>query len=246
LAKKDCIISKHFLGLRLGKDWADGFWHRRIKPKQLETVMKKDRCMVSYENKIKNFADQIKGKKILDVGCGNGNYTAMFAHDDNKVVGVDINDFRQKKFIKNFRFVKYKGKKLPFKNQEFDIVVSFDVVEHVENDVFFIGEIYRVLRKGGDIYLATPNRTRLSNLLMSIAGKPVKYPYVLSDGGRLGEVVHLREYVGKELAKLLLKKKFLNINVELFWFGLRGRVNCGFRRPIIKSLAQYLFIKARK
>jgi len=202
--------------------------------------------MIAYENKIKLFAANFQGKKILDVGCGNGNYTAYFAHDNNTIYGVDINDFRQKRFSDKFKFKKYPGKKLPFKDNFFDLVVSFDVIEHVEDDLLFVNEIYRVLKKNGAVYLATPNRNRLSNVLMRLVGKPVKYPYVLSTGGRLGEVIHLREYLGEELRQILKISKFYNIELEPFWFGLRGGVNRGVNRPLFKSLAQYLFVKAEK
>ncbi|MCX6812238.1 MAG: class I SAM-dependent methyltransferase [Candidatus Berkelbacteria bacterium] len=209
-------------------------------------MIKKDKCMVAYENKIKRFADQVKGRRILDVGCGTGDYTSMFSHDRNEVIGVDINDFRQKKFVKKFDFIKYDGKKLPFTNQEFDVVVSFDVIEHVENDLFFLNEIHRVLKKNGEVFLATPNRTRFSNMLMKIAGKPVRYPYVLSEDSRLGEVIHLREYISGELKILFQKINFREVGVESFWFGLRGRANRGLNSPVIKSLAQYLFVSAKK
>jgi len=208
--------------------------------------MEKDKCMLGYENKIRDFAKHVRNKKVLDVGCGNGNYTSLFAKNGNVVFGVDINDFRHKIYKDKFTYKKYNGKRLPFNNNEFDVVVSFDVIEHVEDDVLFFSEINRVLKKGGIIYVATPNRTRLSNIILKMIGRPVTYPYILSEGGRLGAVVHLREYIGEELSNLSKKTKFNKTKLEYFWFGLRGRVNVGINYPVIKALSQCLFMTSKK
>jgi len=64
----------------------------------------------------------------------------------------------------------------------FDYVVSFDVTEHIENDATFLIEAYRVLKKGGRIFLETPNRERLSHKLMKLIRKPTQYPLTLGPG----------------------------------------------------------------
>lgn len=202
--------------------------------------------MISYEKFIKKFANTVRNRKILDLGCGNGNYTVIFSKNNNRVIGADVNDFRHKKYSKKFDFVKYDGERLPFKYDSFDLVVSFDVIEHVEDDVNYLKEIKRVLKKNGMVFLATPNRNRLSNCLLKLVGREVKYPLVLSEDGRLGAVIHIREYTKKELKKLLQSVGFGQIRVQSFWFGLRGRVNIGVERPLIKGASQYLFATAKK
>ncbi|MDC0449680.1 class I SAM-dependent methyltransferase [Pelagibacteraceae bacterium] len=83
---------------------------------------------------------------ILDIGCG---YTAnQFA----KTV-ADVQDLSG--FYKNKKFVRIKDKRLPFKDNEFDFVISSHVIEHVEDFKFFISEIERVTVQG---YIELPTR----------------------------------------------------------------------------------------
>ena len=83
---------------------------------------------------------------ILDIGCG---YTAnQFA----KTV-ADVQDLSG--FYKNKKFVRIKDKRLPFKDNEFDFVISSHVIEHVEDFKFFISEIERVTAQG---YIELPSR----------------------------------------------------------------------------------------
>ena len=208
--------------------------------------MKKDKCMISYEKLIKEFADSVQNSKVLDFGCGNGNYTVLFSGRGNEVEGADIADLRYKRYKNKFLFSKYNGKKLPYQKDYFDVVTSFDVIEHVDADANYIKEAKRVLKKGGILFLATPNRTRLSNTILKTIGRQVKYPLILSKNGRLGSVIHVREYIQQELEDLLKKQNFHEIKIKPFWLGLRGSINIGFCYPILPFLSQYLFVTARK
>ena len=84
--------------------------------------------------------------KILDIGCG---YTAH----KNATVIADIQDLSN--FYKGKNFVKISEKKLPFKNKEFDFVISSHVIEHVEDFEFFVKELERISSKG---YIELPSR----------------------------------------------------------------------------------------
>ncbi len=86
------------------------------------------------------------GWKILDIGCG-------FRAHKNATVIADIKDFS--KFYKNRKFIKISEKKLPFKNKEFDFIISSHVIEHVEDFEFFIKELERISSKG---YIELPSR----------------------------------------------------------------------------------------
>ncbi len=202
-----------------------------------------DACAKAYEEYIRAFADTIKDSKILDVGCGTGNYTRLFCKNNNQVFGLDIKDHRFKQYAGHFHFVKYGGKKFPFPDKSFDVVTSFDVIEHIENDNNFVKEIKRVLKTNGKILIATPNKNRLSNLLRKLIGKPVSYPLIIGYDDKLGQLIHIREYTADELLNLFLKNGFKNIRIEPYWYGLRGQINLGIKRfPIIK-VSQYLFLK---
>ena len=84
--------------------------------------------------------------KVLDVGCG------YRAHQNATVIS-DIKDFSN--FYKDKNFIQIKDKTLPFKDKEFDFVISSHVIEHVEDFEFFIQELERVSSMG---YIELPTR----------------------------------------------------------------------------------------
>ena len=84
--------------------------------------------------------------KILDLGCG---YTA----NKNATVVADIQDLSN--FYKDKQFIKINEKKLPFKDKEFDFVITSHVIEHVDDLDFFIDEIERISNQG---YIELPSK----------------------------------------------------------------------------------------
>ena len=82
----------------------------------------------------------------LDIGCG---YTA----NKNVKVIADIKNLSD--FYKSKKFVLIKDRKLPFKDKEFDFVISSHVIEHVEDFEFFLSELERISNKG---YIELPTR----------------------------------------------------------------------------------------
>lgn len=201
-----------------------------------------DLCTKAYEDYIFKYSEKIKNKRVLDVGCGLGNYTSLFSHDRNDVIGLDIGDFRLPQFSNSFKFVKYDGEKMPFRDNFFDVIVSFDVIEHIKNDLQFVKEIKRILKLRGKLLVVTPNRTRLAAILLRLIGKRYKFPFVGQETGFCGKSVHFREYTARELKSLFLKAGFEKVSIECFWFGLRGRVGIGTGHVPIKSMSQYLFL----
>lgn len=93
--------------------------------------------------------------RLLDIGTGNGEIAAHLA-SAYEVTSVDVVDERETREI--FKFVQLSDDKLPFPEGTFDIVVSNHVIEHVPNADRHLTEIARVIKPGGVVYLATPNR----------------------------------------------------------------------------------------
>lgn len=82
-----------------------------------------------------------KGAKILDLGCGRGITTETFKNFfQAKIYGADIQDQR----IVNFPFKIINGKKLPFPDNSFDVVLINYVLHHTKNPLEIIKEAKRV------------------------------------------------------------------------------------------------------
>lgn len=188
-------------------------------------------------------AQRWRGKKVLDVGCGSGHLTHLFGQQ-NETVGVDITNNVQDSF-RNFVFHLADATELPFLNHSFDLVVSFDVIEHVTDDLAMLQEAHRVLRPGGRLLLGTPNRDRLSNRLKALFGHPVQYPLNLGDDPMVGPCIHLREYTADSLGKLAARVGFKDITITNFWFGLTV-LKTGLTQPprALAPACQYYFLAA--
>ncbi len=95
--------------------------------------------------------------KILDVGCGHGDFLKGVHDKTTHSYGIDPD----KEAIDKNAFIKHKRvgtvEKLPFDNEFFDIVVSAWVLEHLQDPQKAFLEIFRVLKPGGKVIFLTPN-----------------------------------------------------------------------------------------
>ncbi len=181
------------------------------------------------------------GKIILDLGCGPGEKTGLFCNA-NEVVGIDITDRITKDRKHRFHFLLADATRLPFKDDYFDAVISFDVVEHMANDKKFVDEAFRVCKKNSYIIMGTPNLLRLSNRLRILFGQQIVFPcYIATDA------IHFREYTSEQLISLAARAGFLG-RCMFMWVGLFGKFDKGLRvfPTCLNPIAQHLFFIGRK
>ena len=102
------------------------------------------------------------GRRVLDVGCGVGMYTAAFLRETHHVFGVEIERERALEARERATgVVEAIGERLPFPDVAFDVVFSHEVLEHVADDRACVAEMVRVTRPGGRIVIFVPNRLYL-------------------------------------------------------------------------------------
>lgn len=105
----------------------------------------------------------IKGKSVLDIASGSGYGSYLMAKHAKSVKGVDISkeaiNYASNKYsCKNLQFIVGNASTIPFEDNKFDIVTSFETLEHIDEDqAKFISEIKRVLKPGGLLIISTPN-----------------------------------------------------------------------------------------
>lgn len=108
---------------------------------------------------IRHWSESRRKGKVLENGCGVGEYLARLGEEAAFAVGMDIEFPRlieAKK--KNSNLVCAAGEALPFQRNLFDVVLSNEVIEHVQDDHLAIVECTAVLAEGGRLVLFCPNR----------------------------------------------------------------------------------------
>jgi SAM-dependent methyltransferase len=104
-----------------------------------------------------------RGKRVLDAGCGAGYGSAELARIAESVVGVDrapeaVAFARAHYALPNLAFEEASCEALPHAGGSFDLVVAFEVIEHLENWRGFLLEARRVLAPNGQLVVSTPNK----------------------------------------------------------------------------------------
>jgi ubiquinone/menaquinone biosynthesis C-methylase UbiE len=96
-----------------------------------------------------------KENKVLDIGGYDGYWLNEL--EANRKVLVDIKPIL---IYENIEYLKGDALDLPFKDETFDIVYSFDVIEHIPsgNEKFFLDEIIRVTKRGGNAFVTAPSK----------------------------------------------------------------------------------------
>lgn len=135
--------------------------YSRMYSSRLEAVLRKVR-------------ETLAGGRVLDLGCAQGNFGLLLAECGYDVVAVDLRKaFLEYARLKHergaFTAVAASGDALPFPEDEFDLVLWGEVIEHVAFPEQFLSEISRVLRAGGHLLLTTPNGSRLHTGLPTFA-----------------------------------------------------------------------------
>ena len=125
-------------------------------------MMDEDRSNIENNITFFNTFNFRKDLKILEVGCGTGRFSRHLYQDGYwNISGVDISQsgiaIAKEKCPEVDYFVMH-GENLDFAESSFDLVVSFDLVEHIPDVDRHFSEVHRVLKKGGQYIFATPNK----------------------------------------------------------------------------------------
>ncbi len=198
---------------------SDEWWNENGKFKILHQI--KSHRMSYILNQINN--RNIRNLKILDVGCGGGIICEPLARLGAKVTGIDFapNNILAAKIHskKNKLKINYINKDIEKSklDEKFDIILMFEVLEHLDNWKKTIKNIKKNLNKNGLLIISTINRNLLSKLFaISIAENILHWiPKGTHDYNKLIKP--------EELKKILLKEKFNFNNIKGLVFNPLNR-----------------------
>src|ERR1035437_782522 len=105
-----------------------------------------------------------EGLNILELGSGEGGTASVFSKD-NKFISLDISLLRLQRQPDNIIRINADAKRLPFKHSIFDLIILQDVIEHLPSNNGLLHYLSGFLKKDGMIYLSTPNRFSLLNII---------------------------------------------------------------------------------
>jgi SAM-dependent methyltransferase len=134
-----------------------------------------------YHELLDKFEPYKKTGKILDVGCGIGYFLNEAKNRGWKVYGTEYTDHAIE--ICESKGIEMKQGKLnitDFNLEEFDVITSFEVLEHINNPMEEIGNFIQLLRTGGLVYLTTPNFNSVLRFKLKEKYDVITYPEHLS------------------------------------------------------------------
>lgn len=198
------------------------------------------------------FTEICNGKKVLDAACGTGYGSIHLLKTGNahSVLGIDIAkdaiDFANNYSAEGLRFRQHDCMKLLELGEKFDVVISFETIEHLPDPGKFIQQVHGILNDGGIFVCSTPNKDRLSGSGNINPFHPSELPYLefreaMAQYFIIQEEYHQSESVGyfryMEIKHMLSK---VGGRMEAF---LTNRMEKGIRKIVKKSFVYDPFMR---
>lgn len=184
-----------------------------------------------YPSVAKLLKDVPPGSVVLDAGCGNGSFLALFQDRSWTLYGSDLSPTGiavARETFPDINFFLADGQAL---YEEFlasvgqvDVVLSTEVIEHVYDPRGFLRNCFDLLKPGGTVILTTPYHGYLKNLVLALTGKMDQHFTVLWDHG------HIKFWSRKTLTCALAEVGFTHVE-----FAGSGRLPYLWKSMILKA-----------
>ncbi len=179
------------------RDYYEELWQR----------LPEDLTPPEFERRRRHLLDEVRpGDRVLDLGCGDGAFTAAVAQAGATPVGIEVaraalGRARTRHPALDFRLAPIDGP-LPLEDCSFDLVWASEVIEHVADTARWLSEVRRVLVPRGRLLLTTPAHGRLRIALGGIE----RFSEPLGD--------HLHLYTRRSLRAVLDELGFGDVEVR--------------------------------
>lgn len=226
------------------RDW-DNFWSAGYKNTNTEigwNVLSEESDLT-----IKLLKEFKQGDSVFEAGCGLGNWVFIFAKLGFSAYGLDISlaSLRSAANYGHSNNLKYKLiqgdlRKVPLKDNSFNIIVSYGAVEHFPETSEAINEFKRILKPGGACLVTTPNPFNFHRLI----GRHILN---ITRSKKLGYVGHEDAYTPRQLGRLFEKCGFSRIRYGVLSHGFGCIFSCFWNdipligKPLYKFLDKIAF-----
>lgn len=201
------------IGMTKIKDVYDSYWQNRL------TGVNADSIDDQSPNEIfETIAPLMRtGRRLLDVGCGEGKITEIARTNFDEIYGLDISKtalLKAKERGISTVCVDLNDGFVSYKDNSFDCITALEVVEHLINPLRFFNDLRRVLKPKGQLLLTTPNIRYFRNLYRLIFNGT--FPHTSTDDFVWGGG-HIHYFTRKDIASLLNEAGFKNISFHINW-----------------------------
>lgn len=179
---------------------------------------------------IRNAGSPIRGKRVIDCGCGAGEYVRALSESVANIVGIE---FQKSKLLKRanedvpgpIAFSVADIQDMPFRDGSFELALVNEVLEHVPDDLQGLREVKRVLKPGGLVIVFSPNRLypfETHGVYLKRSGRRVPHtvpgiPYIPLGIGRIWFRYWARNYWPWELRRLVARAGFELLSRSFVW-----------------------------
>lgn len=190
--------------------------------KYIDTIYdSKLRPLTSYPDKLAQYLfnrfEMKKGDKLLDLGCGRGDFSKAFANQGLAAEGADIEQTKSEIIsginVKHFDLEKIN---YPYPDNHFDVIFSKSVFEHIDDPTVFLNEQKRILKPGGRMIILTPDWESQIKIFWN-------------------DYTHKRPYTILGLSNVLKIFNFKNVHSEIFY-----QLPLYWKYPKLKFIAKLL------
>jgi ubiquinone/menaquinone biosynthesis C-methylase UbiE len=194
----------------------------------------------------KRYLGEVRGLRVLEIGCGMGDFSRYLADAGAIVVAADLSPAavaitRRRLTGTDATAVVADIENIPFDNESFDMVVSLETLEHVPDPDRALGELVRVTRRGGRLIVTTPNYMSLYGLgrlylwlrrkpFCEAGDQPINHPLTLVQRVRTLRRLGCRVEAADGLGHLLPLPHFGTVELRILerphiltkWFALES------------------------
>lgn len=185
--------------------------------------------------------NRIEGKWCLDVGPGTGRWLQFLKQEGaDYLSAIDISKESLKRCLSicdHVQQVNFELEEFPYKSDLFDIIISFEVIEHLRNPSLYLSEIYRVAKNNCLLLMSLPNIASFISRVRLLVGE---LPIAVCDP------THARFYREKDIVRLFqayrMKPEFIATSISLNPFRSKSKF-CLKSVKLLRTLDDSLLFK---